>query len=975
MSSAIVPSGGSSNSNTFAQQGTVDWTMLSGSTVNFTVEVLARLSKAGVELITVAVGQAMFTGFNLDPDGQKRFSDALSRLKAFSSYGSVMWFGFGVKHIVRTLSETEQGLTCAAICACLSLSYNKFFCSKVLKSLADQQRAPNSLMPSLSQWAALVNICSGAVLDSQFPRLVEGYSRLMQSYDSNGKYNLQEPTSADALARALCELAKVSSGTVRSVTFIGGVDCGWIAALAEWLLSLRVEILAADGSVLHSSKALIDPSYYAQVIIVNQLNQASQSNTTLYKESVFVPRGKIFFHTKRGHLNDIFFAGKSEWSTILHDTFGSDFDALLHSEAIQDFAKLLCCGFCSNSDGRLRYADPWRDTESLLSQLSFAAQRLPELVPVYQIAKQLISSPQRDFNLNEQNIFLGELSRRCSCAVCESKWMHRVLHLSKSSPFEQDNTICLEQTAFTIFEYICILSLLNIDDTIYPSILGLLMVYERQKRTGMTNSFSTTTGQNMLFETFLMPTVIGLFTGQFDDSQYADRPVSAISKGGVCVYLPSLQNPTTSPQEQLRAIVVAGHIEWESKIFSRVVDGANEESQGLPDTLASTLVQANGVDVELKLVVEETFNSDILEADLWISSKMEPSPCISYHAGHIAKPTTSYKTSSSFRRGRYFGASKIRSAILQRPSSICRSELVEICAPSSNRPVFWTGPCSEAPKSLWVDGSNNRYYSPTSEEWVLISRSQCCQEIVRGPYQLLYSVICSINGETEIRLGPATCLVCLLAMTGQREQRRQPYGEYIIQDRSFYAADTIGCVTVHSLLGSKPSSRVLLTSASFLPTLPTSPAPSESDRTVSDGDREPHVVIIPRPAVLPRTSQSPPELDYIIFDDDQESHRGVLPSRVVTRGASWVVQSPSESDYTDHEDEQESDFSASSSQAASLSASLVVQAPESDYSIPFSEQESDVIVSSSRARHRWKPRPEVNLKSAKPSERPRARSL
>ena len=161
MSSAIVPSGGSSNSNAFAQQGTVDWTMLSGSTVNFTVEVLARLSKAGVELITVAVGQAMFTGFNLDPDGQKRFSDALSRLKAFSSYGSVLWFGFGVKHIVRTLSETEQGATCAAICACLSLSYNNFFCSKVLKSLADQQRAPNSLMPSLSQWAALVNICSG----------------------------------------------------------------------------------------------------------------------------------------------------------------------------------------------------------------------------------------------------------------------------------------------------------------------------------------------------------------------------------------------------------------------------------------------------------------------------------------------------------------------------------------------------------------------------------------------------------------------------------------------------------------------------------------------------------------------------------------------------------------------------------------------------------------------------------------------
>jgi arabinogalactan endo-1,4-beta-galactosidase len=105
MSTAVVPSGGSSDA--FAQQGTVDWTRLSRSTVNFTVEILARLSKAGVEPLTVAMGQAIFSGFNLDPEGQKRFSDTISRLKAFSSYGNVMWFGFGVKHIVRTLSETE----------------------------------------------------------------------------------------------------------------------------------------------------------------------------------------------------------------------------------------------------------------------------------------------------------------------------------------------------------------------------------------------------------------------------------------------------------------------------------------------------------------------------------------------------------------------------------------------------------------------------------------------------------------------------------------------------------------------------------------------------------------------------------------------------------------------------------------------------------------------------------------------------
>lgn len=50
-SSALVPTSGGSN---FAQQGAVDWVALSKSSLSFSVEVLSRFSKAGVELITVA---------------------------------------------------------------------------------------------------------------------------------------------------------------------------------------------------------------------------------------------------------------------------------------------------------------------------------------------------------------------------------------------------------------------------------------------------------------------------------------------------------------------------------------------------------------------------------------------------------------------------------------------------------------------------------------------------------------------------------------------------------------------------------------------------------------------------------------------------------------------------------------------------------------------------------------------------------
>jgi hypothetical protein len=92
----MVLSAGGGN---FAQQGSVDWVALSGSTLSFSIDVLSRFSKAGVEMITVAVGQAMCGSFNIPAAGQKRLQEAIARLKAFSSYGKILWFGFGVKSV------------------------------------------------------------------------------------------------------------------------------------------------------------------------------------------------------------------------------------------------------------------------------------------------------------------------------------------------------------------------------------------------------------------------------------------------------------------------------------------------------------------------------------------------------------------------------------------------------------------------------------------------------------------------------------------------------------------------------------------------------------------------------------------------------------------------------------------------------------------------------------------------------------
>lgn len=80
--------------------------------------------------------------------------------------------------------ETEQGATLNAVSSCLMVSYDSQFSATVLKTLCDQCSMPDSLTPSLLQWCAFVKLCAPAVTASQFPILVEGFSRLLMT-DAN----------------------------------------------------------------------------------------------------------------------------------------------------------------------------------------------------------------------------------------------------------------------------------------------------------------------------------------------------------------------------------------------------------------------------------------------------------------------------------------------------------------------------------------------------------------------------------------------------------------------------------------------------------------------------------------------------------------------------------------------------------------------------------------------------------------------
>lgn len=98
-----------------------------------------------------------------------------------------------------------------------------------------------------------MKICAGAVTYSKIPILVQGFSNVLILRDQNSQSpSVQEAADPITLGNALLELMKVSRGTIRSIAVEGGMDCGWLATIAEWLLDLRVSIVSRRGQFLYS---------------------------------------------------------------------------------------------------------------------------------------------------------------------------------------------------------------------------------------------------------------------------------------------------------------------------------------------------------------------------------------------------------------------------------------------------------------------------------------------------------------------------------------------------------------------------------------------------------------------------------------------------------------------------------------------------------------------------------------------------
>jgi len=623
----LTPSGSSSSSAVFAQQGTIDWTKLSSSTFSATVSILGRLSANGLEPLTVAVAQAMFLQIPIGPHGEKALRNSMSTLKSFSSFGQVLWFGVGVRNILHSLVQTSQGAASVALAACLTETHSAEFSASVFYEIAKLMGNPAELSPSFQQWEQYVRVCSGIFADTHFAHRVAQVARLA-GLVPNEYWTASNITQPRSLADLIILLGRVKTGQLESIDVVGsGLECCWVACYCDFLLGLRVMTSGNTGEVISQN---YDPTKdQAQVFVCF----TSYSTSGIIKRSQTIDINPIDF------LNSWAQDGHPEGSGLLDTKHPLDQvirGAFCHAteQVLTDttntrhvtFANVLAVsGWVYFALAReSRYSSP----EQFVNE---ATGILPELAALKTTALPLVASMRRDIEEASASVhatpaFEPDYEGRRGPSLFEL----RNLSVGCSGRFELDQRVvewflkkvfdnigepcsceyhhcCLFSQSFSYMTPIVLAHLLIgviCDDSLHLSTQGVVSLHKILERSLSVREFLSISGDckptefaRRVPDPFIrLQRVLSLFSGRVVQHR---RGASAISSDGLYCYFDILRQPVSSFQDAARIHVGRGSIRSNSRPYTFVRD--QEKGRLQPESGISTMSE----NLECRALVDE----------------------------------------------------------------------------------------------------------------------------------------------------------------------------------------------------------------------------------------------------------------------------------------------------------------------------------------------------------------------------------
>ena len=644
----------------FPQSGSWNMIDLAKTPITATVGVLSRYCAGRVNPYTAVVGQALCANFQLAQKGRNNVETALLSLNAVGSLDKSLQFGFGVEDLVRSLATTEEGATCVALFAALADCYSEDVAVEVILELARAtKKVEGQYMPSSLEWKELLRACSGTLSKTDFPIQAETFMSLCPGQERLGGHkriasmprDARRCSSPKSIAEALIGLSMISRKKLHAMTVVGQADAGWLAAVAEWLLDVRVSMADPSGRILYENSRFDD----AQLLVIFAPAEATSNSTLQRVGDTYILEDASELIQAEGTSPAVgIVSGRLRWKCCLSSAYLSDFRKLIglplvFSETIGSAARIFRA--IAQADKRIppKYRSGCRSYCSQAYGKGFVhniCSWFPELRDLQAKAEEAARSKLEDAQRTYE-ICVSILRANCECKVCQApgngfdivandghsdEMTDDGEHDSGAASPEPDQELdmdtdiyCLVVLAETIICLSRTLANMTTAEDLCPTRVGFDLAYERQ--------LSLRRSANNVKEAILEmgPVVFCLdfeqhFSWTIDEDApeerlytalelFAGRKVlrtawglSACCANGICAFLGILRDVSVDAEATGRITVLPGHIELEKKNYTSLQDQVLRQTDDDSETFLKAAAAAEHQYPKPRLRVREGSN-------------------------------------------------------------------------------------------------------------------------------------------------------------------------------------------------------------------------------------------------------------------------------------------------------------------------------------------------------------------------------
>ena len=626
--------------------------------VQVTVGLASRYCAGRVNPYTVVVGQALCSSFQLPPVGWKNVENAIAKLPMVGTLGDTLEIGFGIEDVIRSMAKSMQGATCLALCAALKDCYSDDVAIEVLLELARLSKVEGQWMPSSLEWKNLLNACAGCLSSTTFPTRAEVFMQITNDQERLGAYQRLEATpgtlrscsSPKSIAEALFAISRITRKDLHAITIIGSTDAGWLAAISEWLLDLKMSIIDGNGTVFYTNHGDISNDQ-VQIIYKRDGEGASTNIQCVGRTYVLEDVSQLFL--EEGRDPDIaVVSGRVEWKDSLKSSFSSDFKNLM--QIPQGFGELL--GSAARIFKALALGDKYFPYLSRLSCNSYCDQSygigfiqssvawFPELKKLKEKMEEAVASDFKEA-LRVYERCISTIRANCRCLACqcptngfdigEDEEMTPASDQQSESDasgsgenfdgFDPDKycQVILAETIITLCRSLANVSLKDKD--LFPTRAGFELAYGQQLNVRRSALLGKQTIRDIGQIAFCMDfdanfsigllegeegievrllRVLELFSGRRASS--IGRGVSAVCQNGICAFLGILQEVSIDKNDVGRINVIPGRIYHEKKVYTRLEDRSILRQPGEDFSGIVRIVELGKAYEDVKLSVRET---------------------------------------------------------------------------------------------------------------------------------------------------------------------------------------------------------------------------------------------------------------------------------------------------------------------------------------------------------------------------------